>query len=126
MKGINYLKEDIKKYWKGLLLVILFLVLLQMTHLHFCPFMRVLHIPCAGCGMTRAGMYLLTLQLKEAWRMNAMIYPFAALVVYAIICRYGFGKKIKWASFLITLLAIMAIAYYIYRWMTGFPPEIYS
>ena len=54
-----------------------------------CPFVGLLHIQCAGCGMTRAYLSLLHFDIKQAFMFNPMFW--SVPILYAL---YLFDSKI--------------------------------
>ena len=95
----------------------------------FCPMMIVLHLPCPGCGLTRAGFALLRLDLAGAYRIHPFIYPIAGYIAVFGWNRYikgrRMGKKLK--AGLIVLMALVILFYGWRMWMyfPGEPPMSY-
>ena len=50
-----------------------------------CPFRAIFHIPCPGCGMTKAMIYLGQLRISEAIKSNPFCLPF---LFFAIFCLF--------------------------------------
>lgn len=84
------------------ILVLLAIVLLSalyifLDHIHFgCIFQRFLHIPCPGCGMTRALKALLALDFKAAFSYHPMVFSLPLVVGYIVkngrlFCHRGFN-----------------------------------
>ncbi len=50
-----------------------------------CVSMRLFHIPCAGCGLTRGFTAILQLDFKSAWEYNILSIPlFLGIVSYSV------------------------------------------
>lgn len=47
-----------------------------------CLFQHILHIPCPGCGMTRAFLSLLRLDFAAAWHYNPLIFCMPYVFIY--------------------------------------------
>lgn len=45
-------------------------------------------IPCPACGLTRAGISVLTGHLNRAWEYNPMIFIWMAMIIWWFIQRY--------------------------------------
>ncbi len=122
--GFQNLKLDIKTYYKGAMLVLCYIVVMDFLLGGMCPMLLVTGLPCPGCGMTRAGMYLGIFHFDLAWQMNPMSYPVAIFVVYSVICRYFIGCRVKGFRILIIILSFMMLAVYGYRMMVEFLPNL--
>lgn len=87
----------------------------------FCPLVIVTGIPCPGCGMTRALLFLLTGQWERSFHMNPLAAGWVLLAVYICVMRYVFGRKAKGAlPAAYVLIGLMAVLY-IYRMVKFFP-----
>lgn len=49
-----------------------------------CPLRQLLHIPCPGCGITRAWLCLLRFDFSGAFRMHIMFWSAPLLVLYCL------------------------------------------
>ena len=75
---VNRIKADLKGILAvAVVLALLYLIIHSIFHA-FCPMLILTGIPCAGCGLTRAGLYLLKGQVLRAANINPSI--FAVLV----------------------------------------------
>ncbi len=129
MKGLNYLKEDIKTYALPAVIIVIAYFVTHLVFHEFCPSVIIAGVPCPGCGMTRASMRLFTLDFKGAYNYNACIYLVALFAIYFVICRYFLGIKVKWAKQLIAIIVGVMIIYFIFRMATMFelhPKKPYS
>jgi hypothetical protein len=80
-----------------------------------CSFAQVFHIPCPGCGMTRAGLLLLHGHWWESLRMNPLTVPagasqfaLAALVIW-VTARDGSPTRL-WQNALARALSYVLLA----------------
>ena len=121
--GIENVRQDIRNYYKGILLVVLYIVVMDVLFRKMCPMVLVTGMPCPACGLTRAGWYVITLQWAKAWQMNPLIFPIGIAFAYAIFCRYIRGIKIYGGPLIITIIAILLIGFYLYRMVTCFSFE---
>ena len=65
------ISSDIKNYYIAILLFIALNIVVRKVFRAFCPFLIVTGLPCAGCGMTRAGIAMMQLDFYQAIRYNA-------------------------------------------------------
>jgi hypothetical protein len=93
----NHSKDSTKVYLRIAVLLILGVVLISGIFYHgfeidvkdhlpgyvLCPFRVVTHIPCPGCGMTRAMLYLGQLNFGKAIHLNVFSIPlFVVMLIY--------------------------------------------
>ncbi len=94
-----------------------------------CPFTVLTGLPCPGCGLTRAGVMLLTLDFAGAFRIHPFIYGVVGSVVVFFIERFGLGKdEAVWALRLLIFCGIGMCLFYVWRMYRYFPdvePMIY-
>ncbi len=121
--------RDIRQYiWVAAVFLIYYQILHSLYNA-FCPFLIVTGIPCAGCGLTRAGLYLLRGQFVRAAFMNPSIYPTAAFLVYCGYFRYIRGEAVKGVRAAIPLLVVSMLVIYGVRMYLYFPdraPYVYQ
>lgn len=95
----------------------------------FCPMVILFGLSCAGCGMTRAAVYVLKGQFAEAFYINPCVYLWIVFLLYIIVLRYILGKEIKhWKIFLGSIIACMVIRhiYGMYMYYPDRPPFSYT
>ena len=97
--------------WKDKLLVgVIFLVVLVIMYVFkiTCPMLQFLHIPCPGCGMTRAWIHALQLDLAAAFSYHGMFWSMPIVLLY-----YLYDGRLlpwKWADRLILILIAVGFA----------------
>lgn len=67
-----------------------------------CPSYNLFGVKCPGCGITRATMHLVHLELKQAWAFNKLAFiidPFLAFLYIKIILKYFKKAKAEPAVF---------------------------
>ena len=87
-----------------------------------CPFKKVFHIYCAGCGMTRMFKSIFSLEICQAFRYNPLMFIyFIVFIIYAIMnsVRYILGKEFKRISFKVVM--IFVIVAFIFMVMRNIP-----
>lgn len=109
------LYQDIVKIRPALPAVLLYLVTAQLLFHKLCPFMILFQLPCPACGLTRASLFLLSGQLLQAARINAVSFLWVPFLGYLCICRYFLGKKPPAALPLSCLVCIATLLYYVLR-----------
>lgn len=120
-ESLNLIKQDIKKNYIGLFVVLGIFLFMELFYGEVCPLLIWLGIPCPGCGLTRAGILLLKLRFAEAFKMHAFIYPIGAYVLYCLFFRYVKRKKIPYVLQIGIILIAAMVIYYIYRMIRYFP-----
>ena len=123
------IKADIKAYGMA---AVIFLVYYQISHwlfIAFCPMIIVTGLPCAGCGLTRAFLYLFTGQPERAFFINPTAFLIVAFALYCGFFRYVRGTKIKGFGAALALLMAGMLIFYFYRMYLYFPdrtPYVYT
>lgn len=120
---LNRIRKDLKGFC---LVAVLFLALYVIIHYlfdAFCPMLVVTGIPCAGCGLTRAALYLLKGQVIRAANINPTIFPMIAFLLYCGYFRYVRGTEIKGLKYALMLLAAFAMIIYVKGMYQNFPDQ---
>lgn len=121
---INRIWNDLKGFaWVGVAFAVYYLI----VHFFcgaFCPLLVLTGIPCAGCGLTRATLYLLQGQISRAAFMNPSIFLIIIFLLYCGCFRYIRGTRIKgfYAGLAILIAGMLVI--YAYRMYLYFPERI--
>ena len=120
--------ELVKKYWVGLLLSGICLVVLNMIYKTVCFSKILFGIPCPACGITRAAVLMLTGHFKESFQMH----PLMILIPVGFISYIIIKKRLKNYSQIIKnyviICLVIFIGFYIYRMKMYFPnvePMVY-
>ena len=86
------------------------------THLLPCPSKVLFHIECPGCGLQRSFICLLKGDLKESLMFHPATIPMLVLVIFAALhLTFKFNKGGKIIIFLQLIVAIITMAFYIYK-----------
>lgn len=86
-----------------------------------CLFRRILGIPCPGCGMTRAYLSLLHLNITSAFFYHPLFWC-VPLVGAVILCRtHKFFQKLYQNPIFWSILVILFLGVYAIRMLTLFP-----
>ncbi len=80
--------------------------------LYKCPLYELFHIPCPGCGMTRACKALLRLDIRAAFQYHSL-FPIAIFwAVYML-----FSRRIRIKKWTETILMLLSAGLFIIRWI---------
>lgn len=119
--GACRLREDLYALRYALLGIAIYYVMVHLIFGQFCPMMIVLHIPCPGCGMTRALVLVLTGHWQDAWLLQPLVYGWILLGVLFGANRYLLDKKPKYLTAFLVILLLGTLLLYMYRLCFGFP-----
>lgn len=106
---------DIRQIYLALLLILIYGTVTQYFFHTVCPWLILTGMSCPACGLTRAGILLLSGRFVNAWRMNPSIYIWAPFLSYLFLGRYLFQKKLTMALPLGTAAGMATIAIHIAR-----------
>lgn len=127
-KVISRIKKDICQFWIAGAAFAVYYVIVHAVFDAFCPLLVVTGFPCAGCGLTRAGLYLLRGNITQAARVNPSIFLVIIFLLYCGYFRYLQGGRIKGLPLALGILVTVTLAIYIYRMHLYFPdraPYVY-
>lgn len=121
---INRIGKDLKEFlWAGVVFLIYYLIVHSLYDA-FCPLLVTTGIPCAGCGLTRAALYLLQGQLARAAYINPSIFLIIIFLLYCGYFRYIKGSKIKGFSIGLAMLVVSMLVIYFCRMYLYFPERV--
>lgn len=116
--------KDIKEYGFAGIVFLIYYLLVHLFRAAFCPLLQLTGIPCAGCGLTRAFLFLLTGQFQRAAYMHPMVFVIALFLLYCGYFRYIKGTRIKGFFMLLTALIIGMLIFYGVRMFLYFPDRV--
>lgn len=123
-EGVKRLTDDIKEYgWAGVVFLGYYLVV-HVFSSAFCPMIQLTGLPCAGCGLTRAFLFLAQGQFARAAFINPMVFPIIAFLLYCGFFRYILGKKVVGFTLLFVLLVTGMLIFYGIRMYLYFPDRV--
>lgn len=106
-------------HFAALTLIVGGLVLIFGYH---CPFYRLFHVRCPGCGMTRALLALLQGDLAMSLQWHALLVPsLFVLVFYCYLWLKKPDKLNRWGNPVIYGWIILMLVYWIWRLIFVFP-----
>ena len=90
----------------------------------FCQLLVTTGIPCAGCVLTRASIFLMQGQLEKAAHINPSIFMIILFGLYCAYFRYIRGSKIRGFGVGVTLLITAMLLIYGYGMYHYFPNRV--
>ena len=116
---LKRLAVDIHRTKFALCILLLYMVITQALFHTVCPFALLFGFPCPACGLTRAGLFLLSGQFSAAFTVNAAICLWVPFLLYLILFRYFLGKKPPLAMTLSVSVCLMTVLFYLLRLVQG-------
>lgn len=121
---LSRMLKDVKAYIGIAVVIGVYYVLMHVCFDAFCPLLMVTGFPCAGCGMTRAVLFVVSGQFSRAFYINPIAFLIVIFAVYCGICRYICGVRVKGFKAGIAILAVLLLGLYICRMYLYFPERI--
>lgn len=127
--ALKRLLKDMKSAKWAMVIIIAYFVVFKRVFYSMCPLVVLTGFPCPGCGLTRAGFAVLSLDFADAWRIHPFIYAFIVFIILFCINRYFFGKqKMPFLRRCMIVTLIVMLVFYgwrMYRYFPGEPPMSY-
>ncbi|MBU1020424.1 MAG: DUF2752 domain-containing protein [Firmicutes bacterium] len=86
-----------------------------------CLIKRTIGIPCPGCGMTRAALYLISFDFKNAFIFHPLIYVMPFLVIIFLYQDTRLLQSLAHAKVFFGIIVLMFLVVYIIRMILYFP-----
>ncbi|MBR1866613.1 MAG: DUF2752 domain-containing protein [Lachnospiraceae bacterium] len=119
--GLAILKRDISNLYKGILAAVIYCLGTHFLFGQACPMVLLTGFPCPGCGLTRAGIALLTLNWKAAWQLNCVIFLIGGFLIYYVLCRYILRCRCYGQNVFLGIIVLSLLVLYGYRMSHIFP-----
>lgn len=120
-KIVNRIYADLKEFCWVFLAVFVYYLIMHAIFDAFCPMLILTGVPCAGCGLTRAALFLAAGQVKRALSINPSILPVLFFALYCGYFRYVEGSRIKGFGAVLGILIACMLGIYGYRMYLYFP-----
>lgn len=126
---VSRIYKDIKEYGWAAIIFVVYYVIVHLMNTAFCPLLQITGLPCAGCGLTRAFLFMVRGELARAFYIHPMAFLILAFLLYCGFFRYIKGSRIRGFQPLFILLVSTVLIFYIIRMIMYFPdrvPYVYS
>lgn len=114
---------DLKSFRIALFALLLYNVLARSLFHAFCPQLILTGFPCAGCGMTRAVVYILTGRFARGMQLNPAAPLWILFLSWFFANRYLRGVQPRQTKVFLALVCVITLAVYVYRMIYFFPGE---
>ena len=91
-RGFRLLRNDLHALRYAILVIGIYYLAVHFLFGQFCPMMIVLHLPCPGCGMTRALWLVLSGRWVKAWNLQPLVFGWIGLGSWFGVRRYLLGR----------------------------------
>ena len=115
------LLKDIRQFGLAVVVLLIYMTVVSQIFGAFCPVRLFTGLPCQGCGITRAAVFLMTCRWQQAWQMNPVVFPVVAAALYFAVNRYLLDKEAKGMKWLIAVIAVLLVAVYVEHMVRYFP-----
>lgn len=115
LKLPSHLAKDLRRIRLPLFLAVLYFAGTKVLFGETCPFRLLTGFPCPGCGLTRAGLLVISGHWDTAAKMNLSIFLWIPYLVYLFFAQYFFPRLKDFAMVLLIIVCIFTIVYYIVR-----------
>lgn len=123
-ESVKRILKDIKEYGPAGIVFLAYYLLIHVTKRPFCPLLNLTGFPCAGCGLTRAFLYIARGELDRAVYINPMAFLILLFLAYCGFFRYIRGTQIKGFRTLFILLMVCTLSFYAVRMYLYFPDRV--
>lgn len=110
------LKKDIYNFRFAIIPVIIYFLIMQIKFGTICPLKAFTGIPCPGCGLTHASIYLFIGQIKKSLEANPTAILWIIAIIAFFIDRYIKKIKVKIFPTFFTIIGVITIAVYILKY----------
>ena len=107
--------QDLKQYYKGLVLCALFLFFLEAVLGKTCLFRILFGIPCPGCGLSRAASLLTQGRLEESLTVHPFLIPRLFVLVLWAWERHGRNRSPRLSAAAALLCFTGMVLFYAWR-----------
>ena len=116
--------KDIRHYGWAAVVFAAYYIITHLVRAAFCPLLQMTGLPCAGCGLTRAFLFVARGQFARAFYIQPFVYPIMLFLLYCGFCRYVKGSKVKGFQPMFILLVCGMLIFYIIRMYLYFPDRV--
>ena len=120
----NRIYADVKEYGWAAVIFAVYYVFIHLIKAAFCPLLQITGIPCAGCGLTRAFLFIIRGEFTRAFYIHPMAYVIILFLLYCVFFRYIKGSRIRGFKPAFILLIAAMLIFYIVRMFLHFPDRV--
>lgn len=116
--------KDIRQFGLAVVVLLIYMTVVSQIFGAFCPVRLFTGLPCPGCGITRAAVFLMTCRWQQAWQMNPVVFPIMLCAAYFCLMRYLLGRKVKGMKVLAAIIMVLLAVVYCIRMYLYFPERV--
>lgn len=121
---------DLKEYRFAIAGLLVYSMITRLIFHAFCPMVIVTGLPCPGCGLNRAVLFLLRGEFARSFALHPLAALWLALIFWFLAGRYVAGRRVS-RGFMVCLgiVAAATLVLYGYRmlWLfPDYPPASYT
>ncbi|MBQ2936269.1 MAG: DUF2752 domain-containing protein [Lachnospiraceae bacterium] len=120
----NRIFADVREYGWTAVVFAVYYVFVHLIKAAFCPLLQTTGIPCAGCGLTRAFLFIIRGEFSRALYIQPMAYFIIAFLLYCGFFRYIKGSRIRGFTPVFILLVLGMLVFYVIRMCIYFPDRV--
>lgn len=121
---VSRIIKDGKEYGWAAVVSAVYYVIVHLMNMTFCPLLQITGLPCAGCGLTRAFLFMARGELARALYIQPMAFLILLFLLYCGYFRYIKGSRIRGFQPLFILLVIAVLFFYVIRMLMYFPDRV--
>lgn len=121
MSKMIQIKENKKPFMVLLIVFIAYVILTRLLFNRVCLIQILCGIPCPGCGMVHAAIYLAQFDFVNACLENVMIFLWIPLILVGLFQIFYLKRLTRGMYIFFGIVCVLTLIYYVYRMITIFP-----
>ncbi|NLK93628.1 MAG: DUF2752 domain-containing protein [Clostridiales bacterium] len=115
------IKNDVRNLLVGSFAFIIFTQIMNYLFGTICTLKLFFGIPCPFCGITRAAIELLNLNIKKSFEMHPLLIFVIIAMIFYLFNKYFCEKYVKIYKIYVIILLFLFITIYVLRMINDFP-----